>query len=459
MSRLFQILIAVAVCAAVAPAVVESANWAVLISGSNGYWNYRHHADVGHAYSILKGQGIPDNNIIVMVYDDVAKSSNNPFPGQIFNAPTPAGTPGVDVWANLKKDYVGKDVTAKTFQAVLTGNSTAVSGPVLKTGPGDNVFIYFTDHGSVGSIAMPAGPALRVDELRSTLTYMHANNLYKNLVFYLEACESGSMFEGWLPNNMNIWATTAANGRESSWGWYCNPNDKVNGKSVGSCLGDEYSINWLEDTDRTGVTQSLQKQYETVKRLTTKSHVQLFGSTELGSLPLSDFISNAGKKKIMIGAKKTVAPRDPVAAAAAASEAYGVDSRDIKLDFLVRQYVNQHEAKTENFKFSTRYDSAMELVEEIKHRVSEDMRYRHLATLMVDEDQVEAAIVADNGIPAIECGQCCTAAYDVIYSRCGGFSDYSLKYGRLVHNLCTMKGFGDLTQRMVGALKSTCKNF
>jgi legumain len=72
--------------------------------------------------------------------------------------------------------------------------------------------------------------------------------MYKELVFYLEACESGSMFEN-LPDNIKIVASTAANAQESSWGTYCPPNDMVNGKSLNSCLGDLYSINWMEDSD------------------------------------------------------------------------------------------------------------------------------------------------------------------------------------------------------------------
>jgi hypothetical protein len=54
---------------------------------------------------------------------------------------------------------------------------------------------------------------------------------YKELVFYLEACESGSMFEDF-PTGMNMYITTAANGKESSWGTYCAPNDMVNGMCV-----------------------------------------------------------------------------------------------------------------------------------------------------------------------------------------------------------------------------------
>ena len=62
--------------------------------------------------------------------------------------------------------------------------------------------------------------------------------MYDQLVFYMEACESGSMFEGLLGDNLNIYATTAANAMESSYAAYCNPDDVVNGKHIGSCLGD-----------------------------------------------------------------------------------------------------------------------------------------------------------------------------------------------------------------------------
>lgn len=38
---------------------------------------------------------------------------------------------------------------------------------------------------------------------------------------YIEACESGSMFEGLLGNDLDIYVTTAANAIESSWATYC----------------------------------------------------------------------------------------------------------------------------------------------------------------------------------------------------------------------------------------------
>lgn len=51
-----------------------------------------------------------------------------------------------------------------------------------------------------------------------------------------------------LPNNTKIYALSAANPSESSWGTYCSPQDVVQGKHIGSCLGDLFSVNFLENS-------------------------------------------------------------------------------------------------------------------------------------------------------------------------------------------------------------------
>jgi len=48
-----------------------------------------------------------------------------------------------------------------------------------------------------------------------------------------------------LTNTTNIYALSAANATESSWGTYCSPDDVVDGKSLDTCLGDLFSVNWM----------------------------------------------------------------------------------------------------------------------------------------------------------------------------------------------------------------------
>ena len=66
----------------------------------------------------------------------------------------------------------------------------------------------------------------------------------------METCESGSMFENLNYRDLNVYALTSANSSESSWGTYCAPYDMVDGKHVGACLGDLFSVNWMEDSDK-----------------------------------------------------------------------------------------------------------------------------------------------------------------------------------------------------------------
>ncbi|KAK6045546.1 peptidase C13 family protein [Cooperia oncophora] len=73
---------------------------ALLVAGSNGWYNYRHQADVGHAYHTLKRHGLADENIIVMMYDDIAHNKQNPYPGKMYNRPH-----GDDIYKGLKIDY------------------------------------------------------------------------------------------------------------------------------------------------------------------------------------------------------------------------------------------------------------------------------------------------------------------------------------------------------------------
>lgn len=208
-----------------APPSGDSANWVVIAAGSSGFANYRHQADACHAYQIALKNGVPESNIILMMQDDVASSSENPFPGKLFNKPTENGDAGVDVYDGCKVDYKGSVVTAQLFLDVLTGNKEAVAGKsadgsdkVLGSTSNDRVFVNFVDHGGAGIVAFPNGPYLQAEDLVDTLKTMSKNKQYNQLVFYMEACESGSMFENLLPTDLNMFVTTASNSEESSWG-------------------------------------------------------------------------------------------------------------------------------------------------------------------------------------------------------------------------------------------------
>ena len=285
-------------------------NFAVLVAGSNTYSNYRHQSDVFHHYHILVDRGINPDNIIVFAYDDIARNSRNPFPGKVFNYPN-----GKDVYEGVVIDYYGEDVTPKNFLAAITGDADALKIVDSRTNPkvltsteNDNVYFFFSDHGSDNLIAFPS-TYLYSDELNAAFATMFEKKMYKELVFYLEACHSGSMFNKLLPNNISIYTTTAANPDESSYAEYCSSQAKVNGTLIGSCLGDEYSCRFMEDIDsRPGDSlkdYTMQQQYEYLVKAVTGSHVKQYGDLEIAKKSIYYFV-NAQAKRFLKYVSKTI---------------------------------------------------------------------------------------------------------------------------------------------------------
>uniref|UniRef100_A0A8I3P903 Legumain n=1 Tax=Canis lupus familiaris TaxID=9615 RepID=A0A8I3P903_CANLF len=235
------------------------ASTGVVICGRfpNGWYNYRHQIDPAWLLNFVRWL------------------SSNPTPGIVINRPN-----GSDVYQGVLKDYTGEDVTPQNFLAVLRGDEEAVkgkgSGKVLKSGPRDHVFIYFTDHGATGILVFP-NDELHVKDLNDTIHYMYKHKMYQKMVFYIEACESGSMMRH-LPSNIN-----AANPSESSYACYYD-------EKRSTFLGDWYSVNWMEDSDVEDLTkETLHRQYQLVKSHTNTSHVMQYGNKSISAMKVMQF--------------------------------------------------------------------------------------------------------------------------------------------------------------------------
>jgi hypothetical protein len=64
-----------------------------------------------------------------------------------------------------------------------------------------------------------------------------------------------------------------------------------------ACLGDEFSVNWIEDScAHTCKDYTIDQQVSTVKKETKKSHVSEFGCMDIGSQRISDFEGESRKE-------------------------------------------------------------------------------------------------------------------------------------------------------------------
>merc|ERR1712002_1065530 len=260
------------------PETQDGSLWVVLVAGSNGWWNYRHQADVCHAYQIVHAHGVPDDHIIVMMYDDIAYNKENPTPGKVINRPG-----GPDVYKGVPHDFTCNNVNPEAFLKVLQGEKVAgSSGKTLRSGPADNIFVYFADHGAKGLVAF-GKEVLKATDLNNVINKMHKDKKYNKMVFYVEACESGSMFKGLLSDNISVFATTASNATTSSYACYYDAKRKT-------FLGDVYSIKWLEDSDKENIeTETLEHQFLVVKNETNTSMVCQFGDKKISQMTVGTF--------------------------------------------------------------------------------------------------------------------------------------------------------------------------
>ena len=76
--------------------------------------------------------------------------------------------------------------------------------------------------------------------------------MFKELVFYLDSTESGSMFPN-LSESGNIYAMTSSNATQYSYPTFCGSQAYVGGRNIGACLADLFSINWMLDTEAADV--------------------------------------------------------------------------------------------------------------------------------------------------------------------------------------------------------------
>ena len=377
-------------------ALAVADNWAVLVAGSDGFWNYRHQADVSHAYQIMRRGGIPADHIITMMYNDVAFDWGNPFYGQLYNRP---GDDSPDVYSGVIVDYEDNDVSPENFVKVMLGDDST-GRKVLKSTENDNVFLFFSDHGAPDLICFP-NEHFHKEDFQNTLKQMHDKKMYKHFVLYIEACYSGSMAVDF-PEDLGISIVTAANEEESSWGWYCGDEAVVKGKNLDTCLGDEFSVFWMEDTDKGEQrTETLEEQWNRIHDGVTKSHPSRYGDTSFQNDVIGLYMGFPEEKSTYNHQT---------------SEAW--DSRDAKFLYLYHKYTRTE--GSEKAKYEKLYLEELSLRQQIDRYINSFAKESKLYS-----PKVEGKINR-------ECYEAAIDQMEAIF----GHNDYNYKYYHVLANMC-----------------------
>ena len=285
--------------------------------------------------------------------------------------------------------------------------------------------------------------------LQKTIKNMHTSGMYQKLVFYLESCNSGSMFEG-LSSDLNVYTTTAANPTEPSYGVFCPPYDKVNGKSLATCLGDLYSVNWMNDTDMKGVGHSIHDQFLAVQNKTKKkSHVMQYGDTTISQEDLAGYQAEEGYDAPMRAGPDADSNADDVVLDGGA-----VDSRDIPLVLAFYRYLRAGEHSGDHQYGSqdkTRF--AQQLIRLIKERKEADeLMGKLLGTLSAVAESVAATATAANNKDAAAVGACKEQALQFVQDKCSlsSWTGYHGRYSAAIAEYCRTNSLTQISRAVDG---------
>lgn len=279
-----------------APRKGPTNNWAVLVSSSQYWFNYRHAANVLSIYRSIKRLGIDDSHIILMLAGDIPCDARNPWPGTIFNN----AYHHINLYGNdAEVDYRGEEVTVENFIRLLTGRheeGTPRSKKLL-TDDGSNILIYMSGHGGNGFLKFQDKGELTSTELAAAIDQMHKKKRYNEILFIADTCQAESLSsEMTSPNVIGIGSSKIGQDSLSHHG----------DSTIGVYVIDRFTYNVLNFLEKLNVDSAhnttLKKLFnvcpESLCMSTVKVRLDLF-KHDPSKIPITDFFGNKPERKLV----------------------------------------------------------------------------------------------------------------------------------------------------------------
>jgi len=251
---------------------------AVIVGPSQGWRNYRHQSDALSIYALLRKNGVADEDIILMTFDDIPTSPENPLKGDIHNVPR-----GENIRAGAQVDYSGPAVTAESLTNVLTGNRTVSTPVVLESDAGTDVFVYIASHGSPGEVVFGYGNGFfTTDDFTMVTDAMARERRYRQMAFFVDTCFGESIATG--ATAPGIYYLTGAAKNEPSLG-------AVYDMEIKQWLSDEFTSSVLSAI-RADPGITFRELYPATYKSVTGSHVRMVDTGQFDlDLPVMAYLS------------------------------------------------------------------------------------------------------------------------------------------------------------------------
>ncbi|MBP5770484.1 MAG: ABC transporter substrate-binding protein [Bacteroidaceae bacterium] len=264
------------------PAITD--RWAVVISPSTTWSNYRHQADAFAVYQGLRHYGYDDDHIVLIVEDNLANDSRNIYPGQIFvergdNPAKDNPLMNFDVRQNAIVDYHFSNLQPDDLADIMMGRTSQRLPHVIHPTASSNVFFFWSGHGGHREGPLwgneDAGQYFGTDRIQNIVAQMNEQDMYRRMMFAIETCYSGKWGEA-LTGLPDVLALTAASPYETS-------KADMHDRDLGVYLSNAFARTLREEIFKnTSIT--IYDLYRELARTTTGSHVNIYNQQQYGSV-------------------------------------------------------------------------------------------------------------------------------------------------------------------------------
>ena len=175
----------------------SSQNWAVIVSSSRYWFNYRHSINALRIYQVLRDLGgYDDDHILLWMADEYAVNARNLYANQLLVQSKPSLFN-----ATTQIDYRGDDVTIEALVQALTATSSSsssangpvVGGPRLESDRTSNLLVYWTGHGGDSFFKFQDVEEIMASDWARVVQLLYSHGKYQQLLFVADTCQAFSL--------------------------------------------------------------------------------------------------------------------------------------------------------------------------------------------------------------------------------------------------------------------------
>jgi hypothetical protein len=251
--------------------------WAVIGALTKDWNNYRHQADALTVYNLLKDRGVPDDRIVLLLYDDIPTDRKNTKPGEVYHIPGEK-----EVRKGAYPDYIGEEVTKDLLQAILSGTGSESESGMLRSDENATILLYLSAHGSPGGdlIGGERIDTITPTEIADLIEDMYQQKRFGRMLVVLESCFSGAVADAiHTPETVVL---TASSADETSKAASYDPE-------LSAWLSDEFTKELVSGLRNADGSLTLRKLYQQTYYNVRSSHPVISTGNELLDLPAVTF--------------------------------------------------------------------------------------------------------------------------------------------------------------------------